>query len=219
MDREHNRTLRIDGTVADTAEVTGNTLVADEASVTGRARVHGCFDSRYGYAVRIRNHAKVSDYARVRSSNTFLYGHAEISGHAGVSGDVQMGDDAVITGNARVYGVENYIYGNARIEDYVSIGSNVLVSGDSLLSGHFHITDATIRGNAEIFEHQHFLTLRYFEGQVTLEIQRPFAAKLLSCNYFHISSLVKFVFIQRSPRIRPTSSKPRTLSSTSIAIQ
>jgi carbonic anhydrase/acetyltransferase-like protein (isoleucine patch superfamily) len=74
----------------------------------------------------VYGNAQVSGNARV-SGNAWVYGNAQVSGNARVSGN------ALVYGNARVSG-DARVYGNARVYGDAQVSGNALVYGDNWCS-------------------------------------------------------------------------------------
>ena len=85
----------------------GNAWVADDAQVSGNARVFG--------------NAQVADDAQV-SGNAQVFGNAQVSGDVWVSGNAQVFGDVQVFGNARVSG-NAQVYGNKHVLLVGPIGS------------------------------------------------------------------------------------------------
>jgi hypothetical protein len=68
-----------------------------------------------------------------------VFGYAQVSGDAHVSGDACVYDDAQVSGNACVYG-DARVFGDAHVSGNARVSDNACVYGDARVSGYAHVS-------------------------------------------------------------------------------
>ena len=151
VEKEENLSQEYECWVYGNAKVYGDAYVSDFSSISSNAKI---FDNAMVY-----DHAVITDFSII-SDNAKVYGNARIHDHAVISGNSQVynrsivSGDAIILGNAKVYGGAK-VYGDARVREQVEIYGNAKVYGNTQIFGNTEIC-----GNAEVSDIGDYMVFR-----------------------------------------------------------
>ena len=151
------------------AQVYGNAIIADDASVYDNACVYG--------TAQVANKARVSDNAEV-------YGNAYIHGNASIFGDAHVYGESCVYDSAKVHG-KSEVYGIACVESNMTIADGNIDSNDKIVYLEIDGTPKTFHVSRDntIIVSLSYRDINYFRESVRMAYDESTAkAYLMMCD-------------------------------------
>nr|DAY92917.1 MAG TPA: Putative transferase, nesg, ydcK, Structural Genomics.38A [Caudoviricetes sp.] len=138
-----------------------------------------------------------------QEGNAWVFGDAQVSGDARVSGNAWVSGDAQVSGNARVFG-NAWVSGDAQVSGYARVSGDAQVSGNACLKSDADHCGFDCFGSSNRHTHAYLtsdntveITCGYFRGSIEefeKKVKNTHAGTVYENQYNAIINVIKIKF-------------------------